>query len=335
MEDTSMNEDPVATGGDTSSEESSDWELESLVEQVWDDLTGKVPRSTISQTLAGLLAKYDDATIRRYVPLLVRKEAGELLRAAAVIETEVKFAVSDPCLFWRLQTSRHLAGYVLSPPRVKPVWDTYLDTRQRRILVAGYSCRRRETREDIVSTLKSLGRAQGALHRRQEWSVKLKGRQQPIEWPDSPVRDRILRLIGGEPLLPLFDLRQTRIIRVVQQDKQPVAELSLDSITLTIEGREHLYQELEVELLPSTPEELLATITACLQEEWNLRPESRSKFERALALLDSTTARAKSERMSRRRGKGLILTHQLVQEGMTTAPMRRLVTSAGNLHRHS
>ena len=64
----------------TSSEESSDWNTEDLVEQAWNDLAKSIPRPNVHQTVTRLLAKYDDATIRRYVPLLVRREARELLK---------------------------------------------------------------------------------------------------------------------------------------------------------------------------------------------------------------------------------------------------------------
>jgi inorganic triphosphatase YgiF len=205
-------------------------------------------------------------------------------------EIEAKFSVRDPQVFWLLQTSEHMAGYVLSPPRAKPVWDTYIDTRQRRILAAGYSCRRRETQAGIVIELKSLASSEGAVHRREELRGELTDQQQPMEWPDSPVRKLVLNLIGGEQLLTLFDLRQNRIVRMVQHDEQPVAEMSLDSVTLTTGGSEYTYLELEVELLPSASEKILDTFTACLQDEWNLTPEPRSKFERALDLLDLATA---------------------------------------------
>jgi inorganic triphosphatase YgiF len=306
-----MNENQFAAERDAASEEGSVLDIETLSEQVWDDLAGRISRSTIRRTIPRLLAKYDDAVIRRYVPLLVRREARELLGTAVIKETEAKFAVTDPRVFWRLQAVGHLAGYLLSPPRAKPVWDTYQDTRQRHILAAGYSCRRRETPQDIVIALKSLGRAEGAVHRRQEWQVRLTGPQQPIEWTDSPVRDRVLTLIGQEPLLPLFDLRQTRMIRVVQRDGQPVAELSLDSVTLTTGRGDHLYRELDVELLPYVPEAILDTITACLQDEWNLRPEPQSKFERALAVLDTATAGNEPDPKPSLRDAGVLPAHGL------------------------
>ena len=45
-----------------------------------------------------------------------------------------KFTVPDPVVYWSLQTIDHLAGYSLSTTQVKPVWDTYLDTKRHRIL---------------------------------------------------------------------------------------------------------------------------------------------------------------------------------------------------------
>jgi inorganic triphosphatase YgiF len=196
--------------------------------------------------------------------------------------------VPDPVVYWSLQTTDHLAGYSLSTTQVKPVWDTYLDTKRHRMLEAGYSCRRRVAyKKGIVITLKSLGRAEGAVHRRGEWQLRMVARRTPADWPDSPVRDLVLQLIGQEPLVSLFELQQTRVIRLLKQDEEPVAELRLDRVSLVTEDREQVYLDLEVELLPQTPEETLTAIVGCLQDEWHLKPELRSKFERALVLLDA------------------------------------------------
>ena len=108
----------------------------------------------------------------------------------------------------------------------------------------------------------------------------------PVEWPEGPLRDLVLQLIGGEPLLRFFELRQTRVIRVLKENDQPVAELSLYSVSLVTAETEQVYRVLEVELLPQTPEEKLMTIACCLQDGWHLKPEPLSKFERALVLLD-------------------------------------------------
>jgi inorganic triphosphatase YgiF len=99
-----------------------------------------------------------------------------------------------------------------------------------------------------------------------------------VDWPDSPVRDQVLQLIGGQPLLTFFELRQTRVIRMLEEDDQPVAELSLDSVSLATDETEQVYLVLEVELLPQTPVGTLMTIAGFLQDVWNLKSEPLSKF---------------------------------------------------------
>jgi inorganic triphosphatase YgiF len=199
---------------------------------------------------------------------------------------EAKFSVPDPAVYWQLQIADHVGGYSLSTLNVQSVWDTYLDTKRRRILAAGYSCRRRETNEGIVMTLKSLGGAEGAIHRHGVWELNVSASQTPVDWPEGQVRDLVLQLVGGEPLVSLFELQQTRVIRLLEQDEQPVAELRLDRVSLVSDEGEQVYLDLEVELLPQVPEETLAAIAACLGDEWHLEPEARSKFERALAFMN-------------------------------------------------
>ena len=218
-------------------------------------------------------------------PILLRGEAEGLLRHAPMV-IEAKFTVPDPVVYWSLQTTDHLAGYSLSTTQVKPVWDTYLDTKRQRILAAGYSCRRRVTREGIVITLKSLGGAEGAVHHRRKYELSMATSRPPVDWPDSPVRDLVLQLIGGEPLLTFFELRQTRVIRMLKEDDQPVAELSLDSVSLVTDETEQVYLVLEVKLLPQTAGRYIDDDRSCLQDVWHLKPEPLSKFERALVLLD-------------------------------------------------
>ena len=144
----------------------------------------------------------------------------------------------------------------------------------------------RVTRDGTLITLKSLGGAMGSVHRRRICELSIATSQPPLEWPDSPLRDLVLQLIGGEPLLTSFELRQTRVIRMLREDDQPVAELSLDSVSLVTVETEQVYRVLEVELLPQTAQETLMTIACCLQDGWHLKPEPRSKFEGALDLLN-------------------------------------------------
>ncbi|MEA3340429.1 MAG: CHAD domain-containing protein [Chloroflexota bacterium] len=241
------------------------------------------------------------------------------------MEIEAKFAISEVKTFQRLQAADQLAEFVLSAHQVKQVRDTYLDTADQLILAAGYAYRQREQEEGILITLKGLGSAEGAVHRREELETLLPAAAPPAEWPASPVRERVLRLTGDAPLLPLFSLQQTRVVRQMKRGKQTVAELSLDDVHLTIAGEEHAYLELEVELASKGAEKNLATIVACLQDEWGLEPEPRSKFERALALLEdrllTSQERAICQRIAERDGADGLRASALLalDEGATQA----------------
>jgi inorganic triphosphatase YgiF len=200
------------------------------------------------------------------------------------MEIEAKFAVPDEVTWLKLQAVEQIAGYVLSPGMTKQVHDTFVDTPNRSILASRHVCRMREVDGQIVMTLKSGQTVEGAVHRREELEITLE-RELPIgQWPPSEIRDRLLGIVGDVMLAPLFDQHQTRIIRWVSQAARGVAEMSVDTVELSLHGREQSYFEVEFELKDGGTESDLAAIAACLQNEWGLRPEPRSKFARALAL---------------------------------------------------
>jgi inorganic triphosphatase YgiF len=200
------------------------------------------------------------------------------------MEIEAKFTVPDAATWLRLQTVDQIAGYTLSPGTTKQVHDTFVDTPDRAILASRHVCRKREVDGQIVMTLKSGQTVEGAVHRREELEITLE-REMPIgQWPPSEIRDRLLTLIGDVALTPLFDQQQTRLIRWVSRADRVVAEMSVDKVELSIGGREQSYFEVEFELKAAGTEEDLARIAACLSNEWDLKPEPRSKFARALDL---------------------------------------------------
>jgi len=65
-----------------------DWDVEAIVDQVWSNLDGRVVRSAIYITVVRLLEKYDDAVVKLYVPLLICREATELLSSSVLQEKE-------------------------------------------------------------------------------------------------------------------------------------------------------------------------------------------------------------------------------------------------------
>ena len=63
-------------------------DCESITDQVWHDMAESVPRPVVAQTVAGLLAKYQGGAIQTFVPVLVRREARELLNSVKLTEAE-------------------------------------------------------------------------------------------------------------------------------------------------------------------------------------------------------------------------------------------------------
>jgi inorganic triphosphatase YgiF len=112
----------------------------------------------------------------------------------------------------------------------------------------------------------------------------------PREWAPSSARDLALRLCGSEPLITLFEIEQTRHSRFLGDGDRAVAEFNLDNVHVyRRDARQSIatFLELEAELLPDGSEEDLERRATELEEVWGLTPQSRSKYERGLALVQT------------------------------------------------
>jgi CHAD domain-containing protein len=207
------------------------------------------------------------------------------------LEVEAKFSIPDEQTFQQLLEASSLAGFHLGETAVVEVSDHYLDTAGRAVQAAGYACRLRLTAGRCLVTVKGLGGTSGAIHRRAEYEVEMAGPLPPQDWPPSAARDLIVQLCADDALLPLFDVEQTRHMRLLHKADRQIAELSLDHVRMIrIDAEPAVYLELETELLPDGSVQDLERVAAELQEGWRLAPEGRSKFERALALLEAGMA---------------------------------------------
>jgi CHAD domain-containing protein len=201
------------------------------------------------------------------------------------LEVEAKFSIPDEQTFqWLLETDS-LAGFHLGEGTTTELHDRYLDTASGSLFAGRYACRIRRHDGRTLVTLKGLGGASGAIHRRAETEVELPEPLPPQDWPPGPARELALSLLAGEPLIPLFDIRQTRYSRVLYDEDRAVAELSIDRVHV-LQGDSPVMTclELEAELLADGSSEDLGRLATELQEAWGLKPELRSKFERALSL---------------------------------------------------
>jgi CHAD domain-containing protein len=212
---------------------------------------------------------------------------------AASIEVEAKYAVTDPAVFTALLDLQALGSYALCPRGERRMIDHYLDTPHRDIFRGGYACRLREGEEEDgwLVTVKAVGEAAGAVHRREEHESQIPPNAPLADWPEGTAREIVTRLSGDRTLAELFTLRQRRARRAVEQDGRAVGVLSLDTVESDIGGRRTVTRELEIELAATGTLDDLHALDAAL-EPYKIKAQSKSKFEQALARLDRASTRS-------------------------------------------
>lgn len=201
------------------------------------------------------------------------------------MEIEAKYVIPDEETFQRLLEADTLAGFLLGSVSTSILHDLYLETKDGALRAGGYACRLRQTGNRTLATLKGLGGASGALHRRVELEVELPKPLPPEEWPSSAARHTLMRLCNDCDLVSLFEVMQTRHCRSLRDGDRTVAEISLNRV--------HVYQgtemstrflELEAELQAAGLEEDLEILGSELEQAWGLTADSLTKYDRGLAL---------------------------------------------------
>lgn len=200
------------------------------------------------------------------------------------MEVEAKFLVPDEETLTRLIAVTSLAGCDVEPGEARRDRDTFLDTGDRRLLTAGFYFRRRETSDGVRLTLKQLVAPSEGMLRREETEALVAADVPLSEWPAGPLRERVEKLTGGDPLEPLLTLAQTRVARVVRRSGREIAELSLDRVTASAPDGDRGWLEAEVEARGTGGDGDVAALATALRDEWGLVPEGRAKFTRALEL---------------------------------------------------
>ena len=229
------------------------------------------------------------------------------------MEIEAKYAVPDAGVFAALLDLRSLGSYALRPEGERDVTDRYLDSPHRDLLAGGYTCRLREgeSEDHWLLTVKGVGHAEGAVHRREEHESEVLPNAPPEDWPGGPAREIVTRLIQGQPLSELFTIRQHRAERAVEQNGRTVGTLSLDTIETDIGGRKKVGREIEIELGSTGTVEDLRAIGDALAP-YRLKAQSKSKFERALARLDDAPRKAAAKK---KKAPGVRADEPLVEAG--------------------
>ena len=215
------------------------------------------------------------------------------------MEIEAKFLVAGRAAYERVRALTRIGSYSFLDGRMEDVLDVYRDTTDRALLSAGYACRCREREGALLITLKSVAPPRNAVHRREELEVTIPHDAVPAAWPESAAREKVLGLIGENPLEELFRLNQRRFVRPLVDGQRGVASASLDEVRVNMQSAVRLWRELEVELGPAGTEEDLAVISGWLRSTFGLRSARGSKFEKALDIAGTRHSRTPSPRPGR------------------------------------
>jgi inorganic triphosphatase YgiF len=197
-----------------------------------------------------------------------------------------KFRVTDPGIFWSLQTIDQLGEYSFSAPQFDEIDDVYLDTKNRRLLAEGYYCRQRSRAKGCSISLIEFESIDGVDQRSKQWDLILKrNNHNPNDWPESKVRKKVLKIVSDKKLRPIFTLHQNRISRLISKWDQVIARAIIDNVSVDFEGNDQQFKTVKIVILiPDGNENHLETLTADFQAKWQLETESRSKFEQIILL---------------------------------------------------
>ena len=75
-----MNGSRPKTGTEKTASSYPDWDVETLLERIWNYLGGTVSRSTVRQVLAEVIPNYESARVQAFVPIFVHRETVKRLR---------------------------------------------------------------------------------------------------------------------------------------------------------------------------------------------------------------------------------------------------------------
>ncbi|MDQ2807427.1 MAG: CHAD domain-containing protein [Chloroflexota bacterium] len=196
------------------------------------------------------------------------------------MESEAKFIVPDAATYAKLRRMPRPDAYRLGKPTVKTVQDRYVDTAEQHFFQQHIAARLREADGKLLLTLKSFGDPpRGAIHRRSEVESVVPSLD-IATWPPGEVRAQAEEIAGHEPLRDLVRLTQTRVVALVTDEARLVAEWSLDEVLL--DGADRPFYELEIELRPDGRQRDLRELSDWLMDKYGLRPQTLSKFERAM-----------------------------------------------------
>ncbi len=87
-----MNKNMLVNESDVQANGRSDDEIETMTDELCREMKGTISRTTVERTLTTLFAGYEDAPVQLFVPIIVRRQAQDLLRRLAAEDSAANIA---------------------------------------------------------------------------------------------------------------------------------------------------------------------------------------------------------------------------------------------------
>ena len=197
-------------------------------------------------------------------------------------EIELKLEASHEDL---RRLSRHPLVRSLSTSRAvtQQLESVYFDTEDHDLAAANFGLRVRRSGARRIHTVKGERSASGGLFERLELEIAIHGDQPNLARISDPeLRERLIGIVSGKPLVAVFRTEFRRTRRVLQKGESEWT-LDIDDGRIVAGDRSSSIREVELELRAGDPARLFE-FALLLQERLDLHPAARSKAERGYAL---------------------------------------------------
>ncbi|MDO4552054.1 MAG: CYTH domain-containing protein [Bacillota bacterium] len=213
------------------------------------------------------------------------------------MEIELKYNIPDRETADRIWESDHFASVEDAGSREAVIMKgAYFDTEDQ-VLRSNYiSFRVRTEGTGAMATLKQKNSGNEALHVRREINVPIRDnacliQPSPAIFQESREGQELLKLVGERPLRCMLEIHfLRRKLRVDTGDC--LCEVAIDVGEIITDAGCLPLCELEVELFTGDQKSLME-IGEGVAQRFGLKPESRSKYARGLAFLDSSKGEEK------------------------------------------
>ena len=198
------------------------------------------------------------------------------------MEVETKLRIPDERIRDRILKDEEVLALAMEPFRPIQMDAIYYDTPKRALSEKKWTLRLRKENEESIMVFKQMGRMEGALFQREEYSCPADTVEVGIEGLLALGAPTELRDMG--PYVECCRVQFVRNACALRLEDGSVCELALDAGQIQVEKKSEKLLEMEMELLSGDPEEMIK-LNHRLKERHDLLPEFYSKYARALLML--------------------------------------------------